>query len=128
MSSLLALLGIAGGFALARSLDALWVVSWYGGNRALALPAQVALDAAALLVAGALAGRLGLWLAGRGARGIGFWIGLLVLGATAVDVLLRIANAPWWHELVTALVMVPAIMLAGGARLPRRHRRIRAAG
>ena len=49
---------------------------------------------------------------------------MLLLGSTAMDFALGIANAPRWHELITALVMVPAAMIAGGARLPRRHRRV----
>lgn len=126
MRGLLAALGIAAGFAVARALDALWVLWWYAGDRALGFPAQAGLDAVGLLGAGAVAGWLAASLAGRAASGIGLWTGLLVLGATGVDLLLGIANAPWWHEAVTALVMVPAIMLAGGARPPRRHRRARA--
>jgi hypothetical protein len=124
MSWLMSLLGVVGGFALARALDAAWVMYWYVGNRALDLPEQAALDVAGLAVAGAISGWLGLWLAGSNARGIGFWIGLLLLGSTVVDISLGIANGPRYHELVTALVMVPAAMIGGGARPARRHRRV----
>ena len=83
-----------------------------------------------LSLVGGAGGAIGLWMAGRSARGIGLWIGLLLLAATAIDLLVGIANAPWWYEFVTALVMVPTAMLAGGARLQtlrswggrRRHR------
>ena len=122
----MSLLGVAGGFALARTLDAVWVMYWYAGDRALVFPVQAAIDAVGLALAGAVAGRLGLWLAGSSARGIGLWIGMLLLFSTALDFALGIANAPRWHELVTALVMVPAAMVAGGARMPRRHRRVTA--
>jgi hypothetical protein len=122
----MSLLGVVGGFALARALDAAWVTYWYAGDRALDFPAQAAIDAAGLGIMGALAGWLGLWLAGSSARGIGFWIGLLLLASTAVDLAVGIANAPRWHELVTAVVMVPTAMWGGGARLPRRHRRVAA--
>jgi hypothetical protein len=124
MSWLMSLLGVVGGFGLARALDAAWVTYWYAGNRALGFPEQVAVDAAGMAAAGWIAGALGLWLAGSSARGIGFWIGLLLLGSTAVDFALGIANAPVWHEVVTALVMVPTAMIGGGARLPRSHRRV----
>ena len=124
MSLLMSLLGVVGGFGLARALDAAWVTYWYAGNRALGFPEQIALDAAGLAVAGAIAGWLGLWLAGSSARGIGFWIGLLLLGSTLVDLALGIANAPRSHEILTALVMVPAAMIGGGARPPRRHRQV----
>jgi hypothetical protein len=122
----MSLLGVLGGFAVARALDAAWVMYWYAGDRELEFPAQAVIDAIGLGVAGALAGWLGLWLAGSSARGIGLWIGLLLLLSTAIDFALGIANAPRWHELVTALVMVPAAMLGGGARLPRSHRRVTA--
>ena len=122
----MSLLGVLGGFALARALDAAWVMWWYAGDRALAFPVQAAIDAVGAGAVGLVAGWLGLWLAGSSARGIGLWIGLLLLFATAVDFALGIANAPRWHELVTALVMVPAAMIGGGARLPRRHRRVSA--
>src|SRR5688572_23823002 len=124
MSWLMSLLGVVGGFGLARALDAAWVTYWYAGNRALGFPEQAALDAAGMAVAGAVAGWLGLWLAGSSARGIGFWIGLLILGSAAVDLSLGIANAPLFHEIITALVMVPAAMIGGGTRLPKRHRRV----
>jgi len=128
--TLLALLGVLGGFAVARALDSAWVIFWYAGDRAVGLPLQPALDAGGLALAGGAGGTLGLWMAGRSARGIGLWIGLLLLAATAIDLLVGIANAPWWYEFVTALVMVPTAMLAGGARLQtlrswggrRRHR------
>ncbi len=120
----MSLLGVVGGFGLARALDAAWVMYWYAGNRALDFPEQAALDAVGLAVAGAVAGGLGLWLAGSSARGIGFWIGLLLLGSTAVDLALGIANAPRSHEILTALLMVPAAMFGGGARPGRRHRRV----
>jgi hypothetical protein len=120
----MSLLGVVGGFGLARALDAAWVTYWYAGNRALGFPEQAALDAAGLAAAGAVAGWLGLWLAGSSARGIGFWIGLLLLGSTLVDLALGIANAPRSHEILTALVMVPAAMIGGGARPPRRHRKV----
>jgi hypothetical protein len=124
MRWLMAVLGIVGGFALARTLDAAWVMYWYAGDRDLPLPVQVLLDAAGLAAAGWIAGWFGLWLAGSSARGIGLWIGFLLLAATVVDLALGVANAPRWHELVTALVMIPAAMAGGGARLPRRHRRV----
>ena len=117
MRTLLALLGVLGGFAVARALDSAWVIFWYAGDRAVGLPPQPALDAGGLALAGGAGGALGLWIAGRSARGIGLWIGLLLLAATAIDLLVGIANAPWWYEFVTALVMVPTAMLAGGARL-----------
>jgi len=115
--TLLALLGVLGGFAVARALDSAWVIFWYAGDRAVGLPLQPALDAGGLALVGGAGGAIGLWMAGRSARGIGLWIGLLLLAATAIDLLVGIANAPWWYEFVTALVMVPTAMLAGGARL-----------
>jgi hypothetical protein len=124
MRWLMSLLGVVGGFAVARTLDAAWVMYWYAGDRDLDLPLQAGIDAAGLAAAGWIAGRFGLWLAGSSAHGIGLWIGLLLLASTAVDLALGVANAPRWHELVTALVMVPAAMIGGGARLPRRHRRV----
>jgi hypothetical protein len=124
MRWLMSLLGIVGGFAVARTLDAAWVMYWYAGDRDLDLPVQVVVDAAGLAAAGWIGGWLGLWLAGSTARGIGLWIGFLLLASTAVDLALGVANAPRWHELVTVLVMVPAAMIGGGARLPRRHRRV----
>jgi hypothetical protein len=122
MRWLMAALGIVGGFAVARTLDAAWVMYWYAGDRD--LPLQPLIDAAGLAAAGWIAGWFGLWLAGSTARGIGLWIGLLLLAATVVDLALGVANAPRWHELVTVLVMIPATMIGGGARLPRRHRRV----
>jgi hypothetical protein len=122
MSWLVSVLGIVGGFAVARTLDAAWVLYWYAGDRD--LPLQPVIDAAGMAAAGWIAGWFGLWLAGSSARGIGLWIGFLLLASTAVDVVLGVANAPRWHELVTVLVMIPAAMIGGGARLPRRHRRV----
>jgi hypothetical protein len=123
MRRILAWLGILLGVVLARTLDAAWVTWWYAGDRALDFPVQAALDAVGLAIAGFAAGRFGLWLAGSSARGIGFFIALALLAMTAADLLVGLANAPWWHEVVTALVMVPAAALGGGARLPRRRRR-----
>ena len=48
-------------------------------------------------------------------------IGMLLLAATALDLVLDMANAPWWHKLLTALVMVPAVAWGGGLRLRRRQ-------
>ena len=49
-----------------------------------------------------------------------------MLATTAVDLVVGLANAPWWHEVVTALVMAPAAAIGGGARLPRRHKKVKA--
>jgi hypothetical protein len=121
MRLILAWLGILLGIVLARAADAAWVTWWYAGARDLGFPVQAALDAVALGIAGFVAGRFGLWLAGSSARGVGFWIAVAVLAGTAVDLVVGLANEPWWHEVVTALVMAPAAALGGGARLPRRR-------
>ena len=71
MRRLLSWLGVLLGFAAARTLDAAWVMYWYAGDRAFDLPRQAALDALGLALAGLLAGRLALWLAGGSARGVG---------------------------------------------------------
>jgi hypothetical protein len=126
MGRILSWLGVLLGIVVARSLDAAWVTWWYTGNRALDVPVQPALDAVGLAIAGFAAGRIGLWLAGSSARGIGAWIAIWLLVMTGVDLVLGLANEPWWHEVVTALVMVPAAALGGGARLPRRHKRVTA--
>jgi hypothetical protein len=125
MGRLLAWLGILLGIVTARTLDAAWVTWWYAGDRALDFPIQAVLDTVGLAVAGFAAGRFGLWLAGSSARGIGLWIAIGVLASTAVDLLVGLANEPWWHEVLTALVMVPAAAFGGGARLPRRHQRVK---
>ena len=117
MSWLLVWLGVLLGFAAARGLDADWVLFWYVGRRELDLSLQVAADAVELTVAGVAAGVLGRWLAGWTARGVGMGIGVPLLAATAMDLVLGMANAPWWHELLTALVMVPAAAWGGGLRL-----------
>lgn len=125
MSRLLALLGLLFGFAVARGLDAGWVLFWYGGGLRPPLPVRVAADGAALLAAGVVAGLLGRWLAGAGARGIGSWLGLLLVAASLVDLLVGLANAPWWHEALTMALMAPAALLAAGdgpgRRRPRRR-------
>ena len=121
MSRLLVWLGVLLGFAAARALDAGWVLFWYVGRRELDLPLQVAADTVGLTLAGTAAGVLGRWLAGWTDWGVGMGIGVLLLAATALDLVLGVANAPWWHELLTALVMVPAAAWGGGLRLRRRH-------
>ena len=123
MGRILSWLGVLLGLVIARASDAAWVTYWYTGNRALAVPVQAALDAVGLAIAGFVAGRVGLWLAGSSARGVGAWIALILLAMTVVDLAVGLANQPWWHEVVTALTMVPAAALGGGARLPRRRRR-----
>jgi hypothetical protein len=125
MGRILASLGILLGIVVARTLDAAWVMWWYAGDRALDFPIQAALDAVGLAVGGFVAGRFGLWLAGSSARGIGLWIAIGLLVTTAVDLVVGLANEPWWHEVLTALVMVPAAAWGGGARLPRRHKRVK---
>ena len=117
MTRLLAWLGVLLGFAVARGLDAAWVMFWYVGDRALTFPLQAGVDALGLAAAGSGAGLLAQWLAGRAAWGIGLCLGGLLLAATAVDLLVGIADQPWWHEPITALVMVPFAAFAGGARL-----------
>lgn len=112
---------------LARAFDAAWVAFWYVGNRDFAFPVQATLDAVGLGIAGLVAGRVGLWLAGSSARGVGLWAAIWLLATTAVDLGIGIANEPWWHEVVTALVMAPAAALGGGARLPRHRGRARPA-
>ena len=124
MRRILSWLGVLLGIGVARGLDAAWVMFWYAGNRAQIFPVQATLDGVALALAGLLAGRLGLWLAGRSARGVGLWIAIWVLATTAVDLVVGLANAPWWHEVITALVMAPAAAIGGGARLPRRHPKV----
>jgi hypothetical protein len=123
MLRFLSLLGVLLGVVAARALDAAWVTWWYAGNRALEGPTQPALDAVGLAVAGFVAGRFGLWLAGSSARGVGTWIAIWLLATTAVDLVVGLANEPWWHEVITALVMAPAAAAGGGARLPRRRRK-----
>ena len=126
MRRILAWLGVLFGVVLARALDAAWVMYWYAGNRDLSFPLQASLDGIWLLIAGLIAGRLGLWLAGRSARGVGLWIAIWVLAATAVDLVVGIANEPWWHEVITAVVLAPATAVGGGARFPRRPKKVRA--
>jgi hypothetical protein len=121
MRRILAWLGVLVGAVLARGLDAAWVAFWYAGNRDLSFPVQVVLDAIWLALAGLIAGRIALWIAGSSARGVGLWVAIWVLATTVVDLLIGLANDPWWHEVVTALVMAPAAAIAGGARLPRRR-------
>ena len=102
MSRLLVWLGVLLGFAAAGALDAGWVLFWYVGRRELDLPLQVAADTVGLTLAGTAAGVLGRWLAGWTDWGVGMGIGVLLLAATALDLVLGVANAPWWHELLTA--------------------------
>jgi hypothetical protein len=122
MGRILSWLGVLLGIVIARASDAIWVTWWYGGNRQLGVPIQPALDAVGLAIIGLLAGRLGLWLAGSSARGVGTLIAIALFAMSVVDMLVGIANQPWWHEIVTVLTMVPAAALGGGARLPRRRR------
>jgi hypothetical protein len=124
MGRILSWLGVLFGIALARALDAAWVTWWYAGNRALGVPVQPVLDAVALAIAGFVAGRIGLWVAGSSARGVGAYIAVALLAMTAVDLVVGLANEPWWHEVITALVMAPAAAWGGGARLPRRHPKV----
>lgn len=125
MGRILSWLGVLLGIVLARALDAAWVTWWYAGDRAAAFPVQATLDAVFLALAGLIAGRIGLWLASS-APGVGLWIAIWLLAATVVDLLVGLANEPWWHEVLTALFMAPAAALGGGFRLPRRHRRVTA--
>lgn len=127
MGRVLSWLGVLLGVALARAFDAAWVAFWYVGNRDFAFPVQATLDGVALAISGWIFGRIGLWLAGPSARGVGLWIAIWLLATTAVDLAVEIANAPWWHEVVTALAMAPAAALGGGARLPRPRKRPRSA-
>ncbi len=115
-------LGVLFGFLIARSLDAAWVMFFYVGDRSFPFPIQATLDALGLAAAGVAAGVAARWLAGCTAIGVGLCLALSLLFATGVDLALRIANEPWWHEAITALVMVPAAALAGGLRPPRRRR------
>lgn len=124
MRGTLSRLGVLLGLVACRALDAAWVAYWYAGDRALASPVQAALDGVGLGVAGLVSGRVGLWLAGSSARGVGLWIAILLLAFTMIDLLVGLANQPWWHELLTALVMAPAAAAGGGARLPRRRRSV----
>ena len=126
VARILAVLGVLLGIVLSRALDAAWVTHWYAGDRALPVVPQMALDAVFLTVTGFLAGRIGLWLAGSSARGVGFWVAVWVLATSAVDVVVGLANEPWWHEALTVFLMAPAAALGGGARFPRRHRRVAA--
>lgn len=126
MGRIISWLGVVLGVALARALDAAWVAWWYAGDRALPFAAQATLDALWLALAGFVAGRIALWLAGSSARGVGFWIAIWVLAMSAVDLLIGLANEPWWHEVVTALVMAPALALGGGARFPKWRKRVAA--
>ena len=124
MRRILAWLGIVLAVVLARGFDGLWVAFWYAGNRDLSFPVQVVLDAIGLGIGGLVAGRLALAFAGRPAAArAGMWVGIWLLATTAIDLIVGLANEPWWHEVVTALVMAPAAALGGGARLPRRARK-----
>jgi hypothetical protein len=113
-------LGVLFGFAAARSLDAAWVMFFYVGGRSFPLLIQAVLDAVWLGAAGLAAGLLARWLAGETSLGIGLALALILLVATGVDLMLGIANEPWWHEAITALVMVPAAAFGGGLRIKRR--------
>jgi hypothetical protein len=120
MRSILWWLGVLLGFAVARSLDAAWVMFFYVGDRTFPLLIQIVLDAVWLGAAGLAAGLLARWLAGWTSVGIGLALGLVLLAATGVDLILHIANEPWWHEAITALVMIPAAAFGGGFRVARR--------
>lgn len=126
MKRILAWLGVVLAVVLARALDAAWVAFWYAGNRDLSFPVQVVLDAIWLGLAGLVAGRVALWL-GRASPRVGLWVAIWLLATTAIDLLVGLADNPWWHEVVTAVVMAPAAALGGGARLPRRGKRAVAA-
>ena len=123
MRTLLWWLGLLFGFAVARGLDAAWVMFWYVGDRAFAFPIQPVLDVVGLAAVGAAAGLAARWLAGWTSLGVGLALGIMLLLATTLDLVLRIANQPWWHEAITALVMIPAAAYGGGLRLPRRRAR-----